>query len=131
MVWGTYLEENCPSTNRHLLDFGGSKSLPGWFGALFPEDFYRGASLKHTFILQFQEPYNPSRPRAHFNAIIVHASLTFLFNFCQFCDTFCQFDGIFCEHIWTAGMCYFIAEFSKKISGLFLHIEKYLVCFCT
>ncbi len=55
MVWGTYLEENCPSSNGHLLDFGGSKSLPGWFGALFPEDFYRGASLKHTFILQFQE----------------------------------------------------------------------------
>ena len=23
MVCGTYLEENCPSTNRHLLDFGG------------------------------------------------------------------------------------------------------------
>ena len=32
--WGTYLEENCPSSNGHLLDFGGSKSLPGWFGAL-------------------------------------------------------------------------------------------------
>ena len=23
MVWGTYLEKNCPSSNGHLLDFGG------------------------------------------------------------------------------------------------------------
>ena len=62
MVWGTYLEKNCPSSNGHLLDcggvkmlarmvwgtcavkievqmgicliVGGSKSVPGWFGAL-------------------------------------------------------------------------------------------------
>ena len=62
MVWGTYLEKNCPSSNGHLLDcggvkmlarmvwgtcavkievqmgicliVGGSKSLPEWFGAL-------------------------------------------------------------------------------------------------
>ena len=25
--------------NGHLLGFGGSRCLPGWFGALFPEDF--------------------------------------------------------------------------------------------
>ena len=31
------------------------------WGTFFPEDFYRGTSLKHTFILQFQEPYNPSK----------------------------------------------------------------------
>ena len=35
MVWGTFLEKNFPSSNGHLLDFGGgSKPLPGWFGAL-------------------------------------------------------------------------------------------------
>ena len=36
MVWGTYLEKNCPSSNGHILVFGGSKRLPepGWFGAL-------------------------------------------------------------------------------------------------
>ena len=34
MVWGTYLEKNCPSSNGNLLDCGGSKCLPGWFGAL-------------------------------------------------------------------------------------------------
>ena len=62
MVWGTYLEKNCPSSNGHLLDcggvkmlarmvwgtyavkievqigncliVGGSKCLPGWFKAL-------------------------------------------------------------------------------------------------
>ena len=62
MVWGTYLEKNCLSSNGHLLGsggvkmlagivwgtyavkievqmgscliVGGSKSLPGWFGAL-------------------------------------------------------------------------------------------------
>ena len=34
MVWGTYLEKNCPSSNGHILVFWGSKRLPGWFGAL-------------------------------------------------------------------------------------------------
>ena len=34
MVWGTFLEKNCPSSNGHILDFWGSKRLPGWFGAL-------------------------------------------------------------------------------------------------
>ena len=38
MVWGTYLEKNCPCWTGHLLLFflggGGSKQLPGWFGAL-------------------------------------------------------------------------------------------------
>ena len=34
MVWGTYLEKNCPSSNGHILVFGGSKRLPRWFGAL-------------------------------------------------------------------------------------------------
>ena len=34
MVWGTYLEKNCPSSKGHLLGFGGSELLPGWFGAL-------------------------------------------------------------------------------------------------
>ena len=35
MVWGTFLEKNFPRSNGHLLDFGGgSKPLPGWFGAL-------------------------------------------------------------------------------------------------
>ena len=34
MVWGTYLEKNCPCSKGHLLDFGGSEPLPGWFGAL-------------------------------------------------------------------------------------------------
>ena len=32
MVWGTYLEMNCPSSNGHLLVFGGPERLPGWFG---------------------------------------------------------------------------------------------------
>ena len=27
MVWGTYLEKNCPSSNGHLLDCGGVKML--------------------------------------------------------------------------------------------------------
>ena len=27
MVWGTYLEKNCPSSNGHLLDWGGVKML--------------------------------------------------------------------------------------------------------
>ena len=27
MVWGAYIEENCPSSNGHLLDFGGVKML--------------------------------------------------------------------------------------------------------
>jgi len=34
VVWGTYLEKNCPSSNGHILVFGGSKRLPRWFGAL-------------------------------------------------------------------------------------------------
>ena len=34
MVWGTYLEKNCPSSNGQILVFGGSKRLSGWFGAL-------------------------------------------------------------------------------------------------
>ena len=34
MVWGTFLEKNFPSSNGHLLDFGGSEPLPGWFGPL-------------------------------------------------------------------------------------------------
>ena len=34
MVWGTYLEKNCPSSNGHILVLGGSKRLPRWFGAL-------------------------------------------------------------------------------------------------
>ena len=33
-VWVDYLEKNCPSSNGHLLVFGGSEPLPGWFGAL-------------------------------------------------------------------------------------------------
>ena len=37
MVWGTYLEKNYPSSDGHLLDFEGSRCLPGWFGALFLE----------------------------------------------------------------------------------------------
>ena len=37
MVWGTYSEKNPPSSNGHLLEFGGSKCLPGWFGAFFLE----------------------------------------------------------------------------------------------
>ena len=32
MVWDTYLEKNCTSSNGHFLVFGGSKPLPGWFG---------------------------------------------------------------------------------------------------
>ena len=27
MVWGTYLEKNCPSSNGHLVDCGGVKML--------------------------------------------------------------------------------------------------------
>ena len=34
MVWGTYFEKNCPISKGHLLVFGGSEPLPGWFGAL-------------------------------------------------------------------------------------------------
>ena len=26
-LWGTYLEKNCPNSNRHLLDCGGVKML--------------------------------------------------------------------------------------------------------
>ena len=37
MVWGTFLEKNFPSSNWHLLDFGGSKPLPGLFGPLFSD----------------------------------------------------------------------------------------------
>ena len=35
MVWGTYLEKNCPISNGHLLIFGGSKPLPGRFGGTY------------------------------------------------------------------------------------------------
>ena len=35
MVWGTYLEKNCPSSNGRLLIFWGSKLLPGWFGGTY------------------------------------------------------------------------------------------------
>ena len=34
MVWGTYFEKNCPCSKGHILIFGGSEPLPGWFGAL-------------------------------------------------------------------------------------------------
>ena len=34
MVWRTYLEKYCPSSNGHTLILGGSKRLPECFGAL-------------------------------------------------------------------------------------------------
>ena len=47
MVWGTYLEENCPSTNRHLLDFGGVKKLARMVcGTYFTEGFLPFKMLK-------------------------------------------------------------------------------------
>ena len=45
MVWGTYLEENCPS----CLIFGGQKACQDSLGHFFPEEFYRGASLLHLY----------------------------------------------------------------------------------
>ena len=34
MIWGTFLEKDFLSSNEHFLHFGGSEPLPGWFGAL-------------------------------------------------------------------------------------------------
>ena len=40
---GAYLEENCTSTNRHLLDFGGVKKLARMVcGTYFTEGFLQG-----------------------------------------------------------------------------------------
>ena len=47
MVCGTYLEENCPSTNRHLLDFGEVKKLARMVcGTYFTEGFLPFKMLK-------------------------------------------------------------------------------------
>ena len=38
MVWGTFLERNFPSSNGHLLDFGGGLNpCPDGMGQLFRE----------------------------------------------------------------------------------------------
>jgi len=51
MVCGTYLEENCPSTNRHLLGFGGVKKLARMVcGTYFTEGFLQ-EGFPETFIL--------------------------------------------------------------------------------
>ena len=39
MVWGTFLEKNFPSSNGHLLDFGGGLNpCPDGLGHLFREN---------------------------------------------------------------------------------------------
>ena len=71
MVWGTYLEKNCTSSNGHILVFGGSKRLPGWFGALIKRRIIQVLKIAHlihklivenntNLMLPFSEAYNPA-----------------------------------------------------------------------
>ena len=55
MVWGTFLEKNLPSSNRHLVDFGKGLSDGGGVQSLFGQcpnrggTIFKGASLTHSF----------------------------------------------------------------------------------
>ena len=51
MVWGTYLEKNCPSSNGHILVSGGLNACPDGLGHLFTAT---------TVILQFFSNWSQS-----------------------------------------------------------------------
>ena len=73
MVWGTFLGKNCPSSNGHLLDFWGSKPLPGWFGAL------REAPVRLVAPLFGHCPnsdYTPPHSNGHSGALFFRADLS-------------------------------------------------------